>query len=97
MNRFADELSTKVEVEGRKLFHRLVEEGKARGEIDSSLDTGLLAYTLDCHMTLFTYSLVSAYHKKRFSAFFDRGGRGPSQEDKVKLVVESAKLLIGAR
>ena len=95
MNRFSTELSAKVEAEGRTLFHRLVEEGKDRGEIDCSLNTDLVAYTLDCHMTLFTYSLVSAYHQKRFAAFFNQGGRGPSQLDKVKLVVESARLLVG--
>jgi hypothetical protein len=96
MNRFAAGLSAKVEAEGRKLFRGLVEEAKDRGEIDSSLNTDLVTYTLDCHMTLFTYSLVSEYHRKRFSAFFNDGRRGPSQTKRIALVLESAKLLVGA-
>jgi len=95
MNRFAAEISATVEAEGRKLFRALIEEAKDRGEIDSSLNTDLVTYTLDCHMTLFTYSLVSEYHRKRFSAFFNAGLQGPSQKEKIALVVESAKLLVG--
>lgn len=94
MNRFAAEISAKVEAEGRRLFCQLIEEAKDRGEIDPSLNTELVSYALDCHMTLFTYSLVSEYHRKRFSAFFNAGTRGPSQKEKIALVVESAKLLV---
>jgi AcrR family transcriptional regulator len=96
MNRFAAELSAKVEAEGRKLFSGLIEKAKDKGELDASLNTELVTYALDCHMTLFTYSLVSEYHRKRFSAFFNQAHRGPSQQEKVALVVESAKLLVGA-
>jgi AcrR family transcriptional regulator len=96
MNRFAADLSARVEAEGRKLFRQLIEEAKDRGELPASLDTDLVTYALDCHMTLFTYSLVSEYHRKRFSAFFPDGQRGPSQKEKIELVVESAKMLVGA-
>ncbi len=95
MNRFAAEISATVEAEGRKLFLGLIEKAKDKGELDSSLNTDLVTYTLDCHMTLFTYSLVSEYHRKRFSAFFNAGLQGPSQKEKIALVVESAKLLVG--
>lgn len=95
MNRFAAEISAKVEAEGRNLFRRLIEEAKTRGEVDPSLNTELAAYALDCHLTLYTYSLVSEYHRKRFSAFFKDGRRGPSQQEKIALVVESARLLLG--
>ena len=94
MNRFAAELSAKVEAEGRKLFRGLIEKAKDKGELDASLNTDLVTYALDCHMTLFTYSLVSEYHHKRFSAFFKDGLRGPTQKEKIALVVESAKLLV---
>jgi TetR/AcrR family transcriptional regulator len=94
MNRFAADLSVKVEAEGRKLFLGLIEKAKDKGELDASLNTDLVVYALDCHMTLFTYSLVSEYHRKRFSAFFNAGLRGPSQKEKVALVVESARLLV---
>jgi AcrR family transcriptional regulator len=97
MNHFAAEISAKVEAEGRRLFRRLIEEAKTRGEIDASLNTDLAAYALDCHLTLFTYSLVSEYHRRRFSAFFKDGQRGPSQEEKVALIVDSARLLLGGR
>ncbi len=96
MNRFAAEISAKVEAEGRKVFRGLVEEAVERGEIDSSVNVDLATYTLDCHMTLFAYSLVSEYHRKRFSTFFNDGGRGLSQTKRIELVVESAKLLVGA-
>ncbi len=95
MNRYAADLSARVEAEGRRLFRGLIEEAKKKGEIDASLNTDLATYALDCHMTLFTYSLVSQYHRKRFSAFFQDSRRGPSQKEKVALVVESAKLLVG--
>jgi AcrR family transcriptional regulator len=95
MNRFSADVATKIEQEGHKLFHRLIEEAKRRGEIDENLSTDLTTYSLDCHMTLFTYSLVSEYHRRRFSAFFKEGRRGPSQQEKVALIVESAKQLFG--
>jgi len=96
MNRFAAELSAKVEAQGRKLFRGLIEKAKDKGELDASLNTDLVTYALDCHMTLFTYSLVSEYHHKRFSAFFKDDLRGPTQKEKIALVVESAKLLVGS-
>jgi AcrR family transcriptional regulator len=95
MNRFAADMAAEIETEGKKLFRRLIEQGKDRGEIDPSLDTELAAYALDCQMTLFTYSLVSEYHRKRFSAFFEGRLRGPSPKEKIGLVVESARLLVG--
>ncbi len=96
MNRFAAVISASVEQEGRKLFRRLIEEAMERGEIDPSLNVDLATYSLDCHMTLYTYSLVSEYHRKRFSSFFNDGRRRLSQKEKLALVVESAKLVVGA-
>ena len=95
MNRFAGEIAAKVESEGRSLFRRLIEEARARGELDPSIDAELVTYALDCQMTLFTYWLVSEYHRKRFSAFFRHGPGSLSQEKKIALVIESARLLIG--
>ncbi len=97
MNRFAAEIASKVEAEGRNLFLRLLEEARIKGEIDPSLNVDLVAYALDCQMTLFTYSLVSEYHRKRFSAFFKHGSRDLSQKQKIARVVESARLLVGER
>jgi hypothetical protein len=59
------------------------------------LDTEPAAYTLDRHLTLYTYSLVSEYDRGRFDAFIKQDGRGPSQKEKLARVVESARLLVG--
>lgn len=95
MNRFAAGISERVETEGMKLFRELIEEAKRKGEVDTALSTELATYALDCHLTLYTYSLVSTYHRNRYAAFFKDGRGSVSSRDKIALTVKSAKQMLG--
>jgi len=91
MNKVSGYVAEKIEREGRNLFLRLVEEGKRGGEIDPDIRSDLIAHFLDSQMTLYAYSLVSEYHGRRFNAFFRTGVRKLTDEDKIAVIVESAR------
>jgi len=95
MNRFAVHIAPRVEGEARKIYMDLVEKAKARGELPAGIRTDLVAQFLDNHLCLYTYSLVSEYHRRRFDAYFKQGRRSQSQREKVGLILESAKTFLG--
>jgi hypothetical protein len=82
-----------MEREGRIFFISLVEHAKKNGEIDPDIRSDLLAYSIDNHITLFAYSLVSEHHSRRFDGFFRTNGR-LSEKDKIDIVVKSVIMLI---
>lgn len=94
MNKFSAYVAEKIENEGKNLFLRLVEEGKRRGEIAADIRDDLLAYFLDSHMTLYTYSLVSEYHSRRFNAFFRTDFRRLTEEQKIDIILTSVRAFI---
>jgi TetR/AcrR family transcriptional regulator len=94
MNRFGSRIAPKVEGEARRIYLELVEEAKRRGELPERVSSDLVAQFLDNHMCLYTYSLVSEYHRRRFEVYFKKGSRSPSQKKKVELILESAKTFL---
>lgn len=97
MNEASGHVAEKIEREGRILFMRLIEEGQARGEITTAIGSDVMAYFLDTQMTLYAYSLVSEYHNRRFHAFFRTRARRLGEEDKIAILVESARAFLQIR
>ncbi|MEW6440044.1 MAG: TetR/AcrR family transcriptional regulator [bacterium] len=97
MNRFASIVSPKVESAAREFYFELLEKAKERGEIARDLRSDLAAQFLDNHLCLYTYSLVSEYHRRRFDAYFPQGQKQLSQRQKVELILESARAFLAVR
>ncbi len=97
MNKFSGYVAEKIEREGRHLFLRLVEDGKRNGELTGAIRTDLMVHFLDSQMTLYAYSLVSEYHSRRFNAFFRTGARRMTDDDKIAVIIESARSFLQAR
>jgi AcrR family transcriptional regulator len=93
MNHFA-RISEKVEYEGRSFFIGLVENAKRRGEIDASVRSDIAAYFIDSHIMLYSYSLVSEHHARRFDAFFGNSTRRLTEDEKIGTIMDSLKLLL---
>ncbi len=93
MNRFAS-ITEKVEYEGQMFLAGLVEDAVKRGEIDPSLRTEIAAYFIDSHIMLYSYSLVSEHHARRFDAFFGDPAKRLSEDEKIEKIVESLKLFL---
>lgn len=95
MNRFSGHVAEKIEKEGSALFRRLVEDGKRRGELAADIRSDLMAHFLDSQMTLYAYSLVSEYHRRRFNAFFRTGVRALTEDEKIAIVIDTARSFLG--
>ncbi len=92
MNRFAS-VSEKIESEGRAFLIGLVEDAKKRGEIDAGVRSDIAAYFIDSHIMLYSYSLVSDHHARRFDAFFGDSAGRLTEDEKIEKIMESLKLL----
>jgi len=93
MNRFAA-ITEKVEYAGHLFFVDLAENAMLRGEIDKSLGVDVVAYFLDSHIMLYSYSLVSEHHARRFDVFFGDSSRRLSEDEKIEKILESLKKLL---
>lgn len=93
MNRFAD-ITEKVEYEGHLFFVDLVEKAIKRGEIDASLGIETVSYFLDSHIMLYSYTLVSEHHARRFDAFFGNSTVRLTEDEKIAKILESLKKLL---
>ena len=93
MNRFAH-ITEEVESQGHIFLIGLVEQAKARGEIDSTLSSDIAAYFLDSHIMLYSYSLVSDHHARRFDAFFGNTDRRLTEDEKIAKIAESLALIL---
>ena len=93
MNRFAT-VTEKVEYEGHIFLVGLIEDAVKRGEIDASMRTEIAAYFIDSHIMLYSYSLVSEHHARRFDAFFGDPAKRLTEDEKIEKIVESLKLFL---
>lgn len=93
MNRFAT-ITEKVEYEGHIFLVGLIEDAVKRGEIDASMRIEIAAYFIDSHIMLYSYSLVSEHHARRFDAFFGDPSKRLTEDEKIEKIVESLKLLL---
>ena len=94
MNRFSRIVSEKIEHQGRSFFISLVENAKERGEIDASLRSDIAAYFIDTYITLYSYSLVSEHHARRFDGFFKNSTKRLTEDEKIGIIMESLRLLL---
>jgi len=94
MNRFAA-ITEKVEYEGHLFFVDLVEKAMKRGEIDASLGIETVSYFLDSNIMLYSYTLVSEHHARRFNAFFGDSAKRLTEDEKIEKILRSLKELIG--
>jgi TetR/AcrR family transcriptional regulator len=93
MNKYAGYISERIEREGRDFFVALVEKAKINGEVGPDIASDLLAYSIDNHITLFAYSLVSEHHGRRFDGFFRTNG-SLTDDEKIAVVVRAVTALI---
>jgi TetR/AcrR family transcriptional regulator len=93
MNRFAT-VTEKVEYEGHIFLVGLIEDAVKRGEIDAGMKTEIAAYFIDSHIMLYSYSLVSEHHARRFDAFFGDPSKRLTEDEKIEKIVESLKLFL---
>ncbi|MFA5399663.1 MAG: TetR/AcrR family transcriptional regulator [Dehalococcoidia bacterium] len=93
MNRFAA-ITEKVEYEGNMFFVDLVGKAVKRGEIDAGLGIDVVAHLLDSHIMLYSYSLVSDYHARRFDAFFGDSTKRLTEDQKIDKILNALKNLL---
>jgi TetR/AcrR family transcriptional regulator len=92
MNRFA-RITEQVETQGHAFLAGLVEDAKKRGEIDATVSNDVAAYLIDSHVMLYSYSLVSEHHARRFDAFFGNSEGRLTEDEKIDKIMGSLKLL----
>lgn len=94
MNRFAAIASDKFKNATSLYILKLVDLGKEIGEIDKNMKSDLAACLIDNYITLFSYSLVSEYHAKRFDAFLSMNGRAINDEERADIIIDSLKVAL---
>ncbi len=96
MNRFAASASDKFKNATSSYTLKLVEKGKKNGEIRKELSSNLAACLIDNYITLFSYSMVSDYHAKRFDSFLSIDGKALNGTERIDLIIESLKATLKA-
>ena len=87
-NKFAKQLSDKVE-SSAKVFHvEMIEKAKKNGEINSSINSDIAAYIVDNNLTLLAYSVNSEYYNQRFNSYFATDKQEIGPEKKISLIME---------
>jgi AcrR family transcriptional regulator len=95
MNRIAGPLSRKIEGEARGFWIRLVRQGKEHGEIRPEIDEAAAAYSLDNHLNILAYSLVSAHFQIRFQTYFGSDDQPLTPDDRVDIMMRAVDLILG--
>ncbi len=93
MNRFAH-VTEQVESAGHEFLTSLIEDAKKRGEIDADVSSEIVAYSVDSHIMLYSYSLVSEHHARRFHAFFGNKRERLTEDEKIAKIMESLQLVL---
>ena len=91
MNHFADISADKYKQATSNYICQLVDKAKEHGEIKESIPTYAGACLIDNYIILFSYSIVSKYHKKRFNTFFSLENENYTIENEIKLIIDSLK------
>jgi len=94
LKHFSQLLSHRLEEPSRDYWTYLVEEGKKRGEIDKKLNSRMAAYSIDNHVMMFMFSLVSPHYLRRFESYFSTELKDLSDEEKARVTIRSLKRLL---
>ncbi len=94
MSKFAPSLSERIEDPAKEFWLRCVDEGKRRGEIDEKIDRKVASHIIDNHVMLFMFSCVSEHYDRRFNSYFGRKDRSLTNEEKIKFVLKSIRMLL---
>ena len=89
MGEFALELSSTFEKWSFDLFCRIAETAMAKGEIKNDLSIEDVAYFMDNHLLLYTFSCLSEHYNRRFNQFLAKGADRLSNREKIERVMDS--------
>lgn len=92
----AARLSDSIEAVTGVFYRRIIEAGKARGELRPELDAGVAAFCLDNLLVLFQFSFSSDYYRERLRVMV---GLGPDEavddERIIRFILDMARRAFG--
>jgi TetR/AcrR family transcriptional regulator len=93
-NKFARQLSQKVENRARNFHVNLVKEAIASGQIDQTVDPDIAAYIIDNNLMILAFSIISEHYHLRFQAYF--GSQSPKLDidKKIDIIMKSIRQLL---
>jgi TetR/AcrR family transcriptional regulator len=94
MNGFAESITDRFENIGREFYYNLVERFKETGQLRKEINSDQAAYFIDTYVTLYAYTLVSTHHLIRFDRFFKNIGDSLSNEQRIKIVLDSMRMVL---
>ena len=94
LNGFAESITDSLEKVGRDFYYHLIEHFKESGKISKSINTDNVVYYIDSYVTMYAYTLVSKYHLIRFNRFFKNLGDPLSNEQRIKVILDSIEMVI---
>lgn len=69
ISKFSELISFKCEEATSKIYQKLIEKSKARGEITSKVEDKIIAFYLDNIIITYQFSLSSSYYKNRLKIY----------------------------
>ncbi len=94
LNGFAESITSRFENIGREFYQNMVEHFKKAGQLRQNIATEHAAYFIDSYMTLYAYTLVSKHHLIRFDRFFKNYGDSLSTEQRIKIILDSIRMIL---
>ena len=97
MNDMADKITIEGEAVIENAWINLAEKAIARGEISDSILPKQAAYLIDSETLLFFFSLVSAYHRKRFEVFLRNADGNLSINSLIDRIVDNLQTCLSPK
>jgi AcrR family transcriptional regulator len=94
MNQFSYAITDRLENLASTYHIGLVDKYKAMGSISPDIDSAYVAYFIDTYLTLFSYSLVSEYYRRRFDLFFGIDSNIAKNQERIEIILKSLRLLL---
>lgn len=94
MSSFASTLSDELEGWSMQFYCALIERAKEARELRGDIDTATVAYVLDNHLMLFSFSLISEHYNRRLHAYLGAGREAMSDQEKVDRLMAAYRQLL---
>jgi TetR/AcrR family transcriptional regulator len=93
MNELSSSVSRKLEEVAKGFWMELVGKAREKREIRDNIMDEAAAYYIDNHLNLLIYSLASKHFEMRLQMYFRKEGEDMTDEQKVSLLMKSAKMI----
>ena len=88
LSSLSNRVSKDLETITKNLYYDVIEKAKSKGQIDESIDKGILSFVLDNLLMMYQFSYTSVYYKERMKIFVGETEDHHEQIEKMMYIIE---------